>query len=59
MDTSVPVLYKQYSDLCEDGGIKFCAYNIDPDFSNCVDSFILVDINKIKNTHKKRYFTQE
>ena len=59
MDTSVPVLYKQYSDLCEDGGIKFCAYNIDPNFSNCVDSFILVDINKIKNTHKKRYFTQE
>ena len=59
MDTSVPVLYKQYSDLCEDGGIKFCAYNIDPDFSNCVDSFILVDINTIKKTHKKRYFTQE
>ena len=59
MDTSVPVLYKQYSDLCEDGGIKFCAYNIDPDFSNCVDSFILVDINSIKKTHRKRYFIHE
>ena len=57
--TSVPILYKQYSDLCEDGGVKFCGYNIDPDFSNCIDSFILVDIKTIKPSHKKRYFIQE
>ena len=56
MDLSVPTLYKQYSDLCEKGGVKFCAYNIDPDFSNCIDSFILVEVDKIKNSHKKRYF---
>ncbi len=55
MGTTVPVLYKQYSDLCEEGGIKFCAYNVDPDFSNCVDSFILVDVTKIKASQKKRY----
>lgn len=53
---SIPTLYKQYSDLCERGGIKFCAYNIDPDFSNCIDSFILVEIDKIKESQKKRYF---
>jgi len=55
MGTSVPTLYKQYSDLCEDGGIRFCAYNIDPDFSNCVDSLILVDVSKIKLQQRKRY----
>jgi putative hemolysin len=55
MGVSVPTLYKQYSDLCEDGGIKFCAYNIDADFSDCIDSFILVDIDKIKPTQRKRY----
>jgi len=55
METSVPTLYKQYSDLCDNGGIKFCAYNIDPDFSNCIDSFILIDISKIKSSQKKRY----
>lgn len=53
---SVPTLYKQYSDLCEDGGIKFCAYNIDPDFSDCIDSFIVVEIDKIKQKQKERYF---
>ena len=56
IEMSVPTLYKQYSDLCEEGGIRFCAYNIDPDFSNCVDSFILVEIDKIKESQKKRYF---
>ncbi|WP_373036640.1 lysophospholipid acyltransferase family protein [Sulfurimonas sp.] len=55
MGTSVPTLYKQYSDLCDEGGIRFCAYNIDPSFSNCVDSLIVVDISKIKSSQRKRY----
>jgi len=55
INTSVPTLYKQYADLCEEGGIKFCAYNIDYDFSNCIDSFIVVDISKIKESQRKRY----
>jgi len=54
-DCSIPVLYKQYAELCEDGGIKFCAYNIDEDFASCVDSFIVVDISKIKDSQRKRY----
>ena len=55
IESNVPTLYKQYADICEDGGIKFCAYNIDPDFSNCVDSFIIVEIDKMKESQKKRY----
>ncbi len=54
-DTSVPALYKQYSELCEEGGIKFCAYNIDEDFTSCVDSFIVVDSHKMKDLQRKRY----
>ncbi|MEA2099389.1 MAG: GNAT family N-acyltransferase [Campylobacterota bacterium] len=53
--SNIPVLYKQYADLCDEGGIKFCAYNIDPDFSNCIDSLILVEIKKIKISQQKRY----
>lgn len=55
MDLSVPTLYKQYADLCEEGGIAFVDFNIDKDFANCVDSFILVDITKIKEAKRKRY----
>ncbi|KFL33568.1 MULTISPECIES: lysophospholipid acyltransferase family protein [unclassified Sulfurospirillum] len=55
MDLSVPTLYKQYTELCEEGGILFLDFNIDKEFANCVDSFILVDITKIKEAKKTRY----
>lgn len=55
MDLSVPTLYKQYSELCEDGGVKFYGFNIDPDFKDCVDGFIVVEIAKIKDSKKERY----
>lgn len=55
LDLSVPTLYKQYTELCEEGGIRFLDFNIDQAFSNCVDSFILVDIAKIKEAKKTRY----
>lgn len=55
MGYTVPTLYKQYTELCETGGSKFLGFNIDPDFNNCIDGFILVEIEKIKDTQKKRY----
>ncbi len=55
MDLSVPTLYKQYTELCDEGGICFLDFNIDKSFGNCVDSFILVDITKIKEAKKARY----
>lgn len=56
LEMSIPTLYKQYADLCEEGGIQFCAYNIDADFSDCVDSFIILDVDKIKQKQRDRYF---
>jgi len=52
---TVPTLYKQYTDLCEDGGVSFMGYNIDKEFGNCIDSFILVDVDKIKEKKRNRY----
>ncbi len=51
----VPPLYKQYTELCEDGGVQFAAFNIDPDFANCVDGLIVVDLDKVKPQKKQRY----
>jgi len=53
---SVPTLYKQYAELCEEDGVSFMGYNIDKDFGNCVDSFILVEVDKINSKKKERYF---
>lgn len=52
---TVPTLYKQYSELCEKGGIEFCDFNIDPNFSDCIDGFIVVDVTKVKEAQQKRY----
>ncbi|MCH9740891.1 MAG: lysophospholipid acyltransferase family protein [Epsilonproteobacteria bacterium] len=52
---TVPTLYKQYADLCEEGGISFMGYNIDKEFGDCIDSFILVEIDKIKQKKRDRY----
>lgn len=38
--TSIPVLLRQYLKL----GGKFLGFNVDPDFGNCLDGLILVDL---------------
>ena len=55
MGVSVPTLYKQYSELCEADGVCFSAFNIDPDFADCVDGLVMVDLNKLKAKKRKRY----
>lgn len=52
---AVPVLYKQYAELCELGGTRFLGFNIDHDFSDCVDGFVVVDIDRMSAQKKKRY----
>ncbi|MDD5359086.1 MAG: lysophospholipid acyltransferase family protein [Sulfurovaceae bacterium] len=52
---TIPTLYKQYSELCEDGGVKFYDFGLDVDFGNCIDGFIVADITLIKDSKRKRY----
>ena len=51
----VPTLFKQYAELCEPGGTQFIDFSIDPDFNNCVDGLIIVDLNQIKPKKRQRY----
>jgi putative hemolysin len=52
---TIPTLYKHYTELCEDGGVEFLGFNIDEDFNDCIDGFILVKIDKVKEKKRKRY----
>jgi len=56
---SIPTLYKQYSEIAEDNGVKFLDFNIDTNFADCVDGFILVEVEKIKESAKQRYIEKE
>lgn len=52
---SVPTLYKQYTELCDEGGTRFHGFNIDPDFQDCIDGLVVVDLNCLKPLKRKRY----
>lgn len=51
----VPTLYKQYTEAVEAGGASFLAFNVDPSFGHCVDGLILVDLHRLRPTHRRRY----
>ena len=52
---TVPVLYKQYTELCEPGGARFLAFGVDPDFSDSIDGLIEVDLARIAPKKRQRY----
>ena len=55
LGVSVPTLYKQYSDLCEEGGVRFLDFGVDADFNYCVDGLVLVDLEYVKAKKRLRY----
>jgi len=55
MGCSIPTLYKQYTELCEPGGVQFMDFGIDPEFNHCVDGLVVVDISTIKPSRYQRY----
>ncbi len=52
---TIPTLYKQYADLCLPGGVQFVSFNIDSNFGNCIDAFVIVDLLYLKENKKMRY----
>jgi putative hemolysin len=57
-DLTIPTLFKQYTDLCEPGGVCFLDFGVDPDFANCTDGMILLDVQRVKAAKRKRYLGQ-
>lgn len=55
MGYAIPTLYKQYSDLCEAGGVIFMDFGVDKDFADCIDGFLVVDTHTLKPQKRKRY----
>jgi len=55
LNVSVPTLFKQYSELCEQGGFQVADFGIDRDFGNCVDCYVIADVTMIKEKKRLRY----
>ena len=52
---AVPTLYKQYTELCDKGGVNFFDFGIDKDFSDALDGFIFLKVGMVKETKLERY----
>jgi hypothetical protein len=54
----IPVLYRQYAALFEQGGFQTLAFSIDPDFTDCIDGLCLTDLQALKPAKRQRYLQQ-
>lgn len=59
LGVKVPTLYKQYVELCTDKGCHFIDFNIDPDFNDCIDGLIMVELDKLTDKKKQRYIERK
>ncbi|MEJ1096245.1 MULTISPECIES: lysophospholipid acyltransferase family protein [unclassified Pseudoxanthomonas] len=55
LGATIPMLYKQYTELCEPGGTRFLAFGVDPAFSDSIDGLIEVDLHCIRPKKRARY----
>lgn len=55
MGVNVPTLYKQYTEICLASGAAFLDFNVDPDFSDCIDGLIVVDLSQLTDKKRNRY----
>jgi putative hemolysin len=52
---TVPTLYKQYTELCENDGVHFLDFSVDADFGYCIDGLVMVNVAQIKAKKRQRY----
>jgi hypothetical protein len=53
----LPVLFKQYAALYEEGGYQLIAFSVDSEFGNCVDGLFIADLTLMKAPKRARYLT--
>lgn len=58
-DCKIPVLYKQYAALYEDGGYQSLAFSVDSEFGNCVDGLFVGDLTYMKAAKRMRYLSKD
>jgi putative hemolysin len=59
LGATLPMLYKQYTELCEPGGARFLAFGVDPAFSDSVDGLIEVDLHRLRPKKRERYLAPQ
>lgn len=53
----MPVLFKQYAALFEDGGFSLMDFGVDAQFGHCVDGLFIADLTQLKAAKRQRYLS--
>ncbi|MEN9867974.1 MAG: hypothetical protein RL748_3564 [Pseudomonadota bacterium] len=51
----IPVLYKQYAALFDEGGFQLLSFGVDSEFGHCVDGLFVADLHLLKASKRERY----
>lgn len=54
-DKGVPILIKHYLKM----GSRILAFNVDPDFQNCLDALMLIDLTQTDSSLARKYMGEE
>jgi putative hemolysin len=57
-DCKIPVLFKQYAGLYEEGGYEAIDFSVDVEFGDCVDGLFLGDLHFMKAAKRARYLAE-
>lgn len=55
LGAQLPVLYRQYADLCEPAGVRFLDFGVDPAFGGCADGLVRLDLHQLRAVKRSRY----
>ncbi len=55
MGMSIPTLFKQYTEACEEGGVEFLAFHNGSGIGDGITGFIIVDTAKMTASKRSRY----
>ena len=59
LDFKLPVLFKQYAGLYEEGGYQLAAFSVDSEFGHCIDGLFIGDLAFMKAAKRERYLAPE
>ena len=59
LDHKLPILFKQYAAIYEEGGFQSIVFSVDPDFGDCLDGLCMGDLTKLKASRRKRYIDDQ
>ncbi len=55
LNTAIPTLFKQDTELYEEGAVRFLDFSVNDALHGVVEGFIMADNSKMKESKRKRY----